>query len=151
MRGSEMVSRCTHDPEFRVQIPAPPPSRFRRTTRIVPHASHPRISSPRSVLRWRRRTRIASIAPAPIASTSGHDLRRVALLAALIIPGPHLQFALNVDPASLFQVLAGYFREFAPQHYAVPFRPFLASPVFRSFHVSEVAKLRLATGTPLGV
>ena len=117
----------------------------------LPHASHPRISSPRSVIRWRRRTRIASIAPAPIASTSSHDLRRVALLAALIIPGPHLQFALNVDPASLFQVLAGYFREFAPQHYAVPFRPVLASPVLRSFHVAEVAKLRLATGTPLGV
>ena len=28
MRGSEMVSRWTHDPEFRVQIPAPPPSGF---------------------------------------------------------------------------------------------------------------------------
>src|SRR6185436_391208 len=60
-----------------------------------------------------------------------HDFRHVFLLSALLIfLVAGLKFAINVNLATLFQILAGDLCQPLPQHYVVPFGAVLPLAVF---------------------
>ena len=94
--------------------------------------------------------------PALAASTqqnqiAGHDFSHIFLLPrSLVVPRTRLQAALDVNLATLLQILPGNLRQALPQHYVVPLRAVLPLAGF-IFEALVGGDRQLATGVPCGV